>query len=37
VYRAGAMPRSTEHRITTRVAALREEVASLSLGGGHMY
>lgn len=37
VYRAGAMPRSTEHRIITRVTELREEVASMSLGGGHMY
>jgi hypothetical protein len=27
LYRAGAMPRSTEHRIITRVTALREEVA----------
>lgn len=34
-YRAGGMPRSTEHRIIRRVVALREEAAKeLSLGGG---
>lgn len=31
-YRAGGMPRSTEHRIIWRVVALREK--AVSLGGG---
>jgi hypothetical protein len=37
LYRAGGMPRSTEHRIIWRVVALREQVAALSLGGGQKY
>lgn len=47
VYSAGHMPRSTEHRIIARVAALRDEVArqavaadlrhELSLGGGQQH
>ena len=37
LYSAGAMPRSTEHRIIWRVVALREQVEALSLGGGHKY
>ena len=34
IYKAGEMPRSTEHRIYHRVAALREKAQALSLGGG---
>jgi hypothetical protein len=37
LYSAGAMPRSTEHRIIWRVVALRAEVEALSLGGGQKY
>lgn len=37
LYTAGAMPRSTEHRIIWRVVAMREEAAALSLGGGQKY
>ena len=37
LYSAGAMPRSTEHRIIWRVEALREEAAELSLRGGQKY
>jgi hypothetical protein len=33
-YRPGKMPRSTEHRITSRVRALHDQVAELSLRGG---
>jgi hypothetical protein len=35
LYRPGAMPRATEHRIFTRVRALHDEVAEMSRGGGH--
>ena len=37
LYTAGAMPRSTEHRIIWRVVAMREEAAALSPGGGQKY
>ena len=37
LYSAGAVPRSTEHRIIWRVVALREQAASLSLRGGQKY
>jgi len=37
LYTAGAMPRSTEHRIIWRVVAMREELAALSLEGGQKY
>ena len=37
LYSAGAVPRSTEHRIIWRVVALREQAASLSLRVGQKY
>lgn len=37
LYSAGAMPRSTEHRIIWRVVALREKAGTLSLGAGQQY
>lgn len=37
LYGAGEMPRSTEHRIISRVMAMRAEVGSVSLGGGQQH
>ena len=35
LYSAGEMPRSTEHRIISRVLELRKEAGSLSLAAAH--